>query len=68
MGYGLGVDLGTTFTAAAVERDGHVEMVTLGDRSAVVPSVMLVRSTARSSPAMPPTVGPRPPPTGSPAR
>ncbi|GAA4910118.1 Hsp70 protein [Actinomycetospora succinea] len=43
MGYGLGVDLGTTFTAAAVERHGRVEMVTLGDRSAAVPSVVLVR-------------------------
>ena len=43
MGYGLGVDLGTTFIAAAVERDGHVEMVTLGDRSTAVPSVVLVR-------------------------
>ena len=68
MGYGLGVDLGTTFTAAAVERDGHVEMVTLGDRSAAVPSVVLVRDDGRSSPAMPPTVAPRPTPTGSPAR
>lgn len=44
MGYGLGVDLGTTFTAAAVERDGRVEMVTLGDRSAAVPSVVLLRA------------------------
>ena len=43
VGYGLGVDLGTTFTAAAVERDGRVEMVTLGDRSAAVPSVVLLR-------------------------
>ncbi|MDD7938313.1 Hsp70 family protein [Actinomycetospora lutea] len=43
MEYGLGVDLGTTFTAAAVERHGRVEMVTLGDRSAAVPSVVLIR-------------------------
>ncbi|TCK26110.1 Hsp70 family protein [Pseudonocardia endophytica] len=43
MGYGLGVDLGTTFTAAAVERDGRVEMATLGDRTAAVPSVVLLR-------------------------
>ncbi|PVZ07667.1 Hsp70 family protein [Actinomycetospora cinnamomea] len=43
MGYGLGVDLGTTFTAAAVEHDGHVEMAPLGDRAAAVPSVVLVR-------------------------
>ncbi|MBC3190530.1 Hsp70 family protein [Pseudonocardia sp. C8] len=44
MGYRLGVDLGTTFTAAAIARDGRVEMVTLGDRSAVVPSVVLLRA------------------------
>ncbi|MDD7968654.1 Hsp70 family protein [Actinomycetospora lemnae] len=43
MGYGLGVDLGTTFTAAAVDRDGRVEMATLGDRAAAVPSVILIR-------------------------
>ncbi|CAA9282545.1 MAG: FIG00821990: molecular chaperone, partial [uncultured Actinomycetospora sp.] len=44
MGYGLGVDLGTTFTAAAVVRDGHVEMASLGDRSTAMPSVVLVRA------------------------
>ncbi|PVZ07661.1 Hsp70 family protein [Actinomycetospora cinnamomea] len=43
MAYGLGVDLGTTFTAAAVVRDGHVEMAPLGDRSTATPSVVLVR-------------------------
>jgi molecular chaperone DnaK len=43
VGYRLGVDLGTTFTAAAVDRDGRVEMATLGDRSAAVPSVILIR-------------------------
>jgi hypothetical protein len=43
MSYGLGVDLGTTFTAAAVARDGRVEMATLGDHTDAVPSVVLVR-------------------------
>jgi len=43
MGYGLGIDLGTTFTAAAVDRGGHVEIVTLGDRTAAIPSVVLLR-------------------------
>jgi molecular chaperone DnaK (HSP70) len=43
MGYGLGIDLGTTFTAAAIDRDGHIEMVSLGDRAAVIPSVVLLR-------------------------
>jgi actin-like ATPase involved in cell morphogenesis len=42
--YGLGVDLGTTFTAAAVVRDGHVEMAPLGDRSTAMPSVILMRA------------------------
>lgn len=43
MGYHLGIDLGTTYTAAAVHRDGRVEIVTLGDRAASVPSVVLLR-------------------------
>ncbi|HEX6312683.1 MAG TPA: Hsp70 family protein, partial [Acidimicrobiia bacterium] len=43
MGYALGVDLGTTYTAAAVCRDGNVEIATLGNRSAAVPSVVLLR-------------------------
>ncbi|MGH9049154.1 MAG: Hsp70 family protein, partial [Acidimicrobiia bacterium] len=44
MGYALGVDLGTTYTAAAVSRDGRVEIATLGNRSAAVPSVVLLRA------------------------
>jgi YVTN family beta-propeller protein len=44
VGYSLGVDLGTTFVAAAVARDdGRIEMVSLGDRSVVMPSVVYVR-------------------------
>jgi actin-like ATPase involved in cell morphogenesis len=43
VGYRLGVDLGTTWTAAAVARDGRVEMATLGTRGAAVPSVIFVR-------------------------
>lgn len=41
--YALGIDLGTTFTAAAVWRDGRVETVSLGGRSAAIPSVVLLR-------------------------
>jgi len=40
MAYGLGIDVGTTFTAAAVSRAGRVETVELGDRAAAVPSVL----------------------------
>jgi molecular chaperone DnaK (HSP70) len=40
VGYQLGIDLGTTYTAAAVCRDGHAEIATLGTRSAAVPSVL----------------------------
>jgi actin-like ATPase involved in cell morphogenesis len=40
MTYHIGVDLGTTYTAAAVGRDGRAEAVTLGTRSVVVPSVV----------------------------
>ena len=43
MGYSLGVDLGTTYTAAATWRDGKAEIATLGSRTAAVPSVVLVR-------------------------
>jgi actin-like ATPase involved in cell morphogenesis len=41
--YTLGIDLGTTFTAAATWRDGHVEIASLGSRAAVIPSVVLLR-------------------------
>ena len=40
--YHLGIDLGTTYTAAAVARDGHVRTVSLGDRAAAIPSVLHV--------------------------
>ncbi len=42
--YSLGIDLGTTFTAAAIARNGHAEMVTLGAKSAAVPSVVYLKS------------------------
>ncbi|MBI4939851.1 MAG: Hsp70 family protein, partial [Actinobacteria bacterium] len=41
--YALGIDLGTTFTAAAVWRDGRAEVCSLGSRAAAVPSVVLLR-------------------------
>ena len=43
MGYALGVDLGTTYTAAAVARDGRVEIASLGNRASAIPSVVLLR-------------------------
>ena len=43
MAYQLGVDLGTTYTAAAVIRDGRAEVSTLGTRSLEIPSVVLLR-------------------------
>ncbi|MEE6258968.1 Hsp70 family protein [Plantactinospora sonchi] len=43
MGYGLGVDLGTTYTAAAVRVDGAVEVVRLGSRRPEIPSLVFVR-------------------------
>jgi molecular chaperone DnaK len=46
--FGLGVDLGTTFTAAAVSRGDQPEMVTLGDRSAAIPSVVMIRENGTS--------------------
>jgi molecular chaperone DnaK len=41
--YALGIDLGTTYTAAATWRDGHAEIVPLGSRAAAIPSVVLLR-------------------------
>ncbi len=43
MGYGLGVDLGTTFTAAATFDDGAATMVGLGNRALQIPSVLYLR-------------------------
>ena len=40
MGYHLGVDVGTTWTAAAIGRDGRVEAAGLGTRRLAVPSVV----------------------------
>lgn len=42
--YALGIDLGTTYTAAATWRDGRVEIASLGSRGAAIPSVVLLRS------------------------
>ena len=42
MTFQLGVDLGTTFTAAAVARGGRVEIASLDYRTAAIPSVVWV--------------------------
>jgi YVTN family beta-propeller protein len=41
--YSLGVDLGTTFVAAALSTATRVEMFTLGDRSVVAPAAVYLR-------------------------
>ncbi len=41
--YALGIDLGTTFTAAATWRAGRAEVASLGSRTAAIPSVVLLR-------------------------
>src|SRR5690606_20597017 len=48
MTYSLGVDLGTTYTAAAIRHQsghgsGRLEIVDLGTRSAAIPSVLYLR-------------------------
>jgi len=43
MSYSLGVDVGTTYTAAAISTQGRSEVVTLGNRSAVIPTVVYLR-------------------------
>ena len=42
-GYVLGIDLGTTFTAAAVHRYGRTHICLLGNRGALVPSLVFLR-------------------------
>jgi len=42
--YALGIDLGTTFTAAATWRNGHAETASLGSRASSIPSVVLLRA------------------------
>ena len=44
MVYSFGVDLGTTFSAAAIHRDGQTSMVPLGTDRPEIPSVLLLRS------------------------
>ncbi|HZS20934.1 MAG TPA: Hsp70 family protein [Pseudonocardiaceae bacterium] len=43
MGYSLGVDLGTTFVAAAVSAANRVKMIILGDYSVVIPAAVYLR-------------------------
>lgn len=43
MGYALGIDVGTTFTAAAVYRDSGPSIVQLGTHRAEIPSVVVFR-------------------------
>lgn len=44
MGYVLGVDLGTSYSAAAIDENGRTEIVQLGSRAAVIPSVVVLRA------------------------
>ena len=44
MPWDLGIDLGTTFTAAAVVRDDAARMATLGDHGTAVPSVLFLKA------------------------
>ncbi len=47
MTYQLGVDLGTTFTAAAVAKGGRAEIIELGTRSGLMPSVVWLAADGR---------------------
>src|SRR5687768_7637435 len=44
MAYSLGIDLGTTYSAAATARDGRIEIFQLGERAATIPSIVLLRA------------------------
>jgi actin-like ATPase involved in cell morphogenesis len=43
MTYYLGIDIGTTYTAAAVWRAGRFDIASLGNRAPTIPSVVLLR-------------------------
>ncbi len=43
MSYFVGIDLGTTYTAAAIYRNNRAQIFSLGGRSASIPSVVLLR-------------------------
>jgi YVTN family beta-propeller protein len=47
LGYDLGVDLGTTFVAAAISRAGRAEMFTLGNQTVVSPAVVYLDEESR---------------------
>src|SRR5919197_1360373 len=44
MGYTLGVDLGTTYTAAATDSSGRSDMVSLSDHATAMPSVVVLKA------------------------
>ncbi len=44
MTYALGIDLGTTFSAAAITENGRTEIFELGNRNAAIPSVVVLRN------------------------
>jgi actin-like ATPase involved in cell morphogenesis len=44
MSYHLGIDLGTTYTAAAIHEAGRVEVIPLGDRGPSIPSVLYLKA------------------------
>jgi Hsp70 protein len=44
MAYSLGIDLGTTYSAAATARGDRLEIFQLGERTATIPSIVLLRS------------------------
>lgn len=46
LGYRLGIDLGTTFTAAAVARGGSARILSLGVRQPEIPSVVAINGDA----------------------
>ena len=43
MAYAVGIDLGTTYTAAATAVDGRIEIATLSNRAAEMPTVVFLR-------------------------
>jgi ABC-type branched-subunit amino acid transport system substrate-binding protein/actin-like ATPase involved in cell morphogenesis len=48
VGYTLGMDIGTTYSCAAIHRNGHTEVMSLGHNSSILPSAVLVEADNRT--------------------
>lgn len=58
MTYSLGIDLGTTFTSAAIHENVRTSIVDLSDRASTIPSVVFLSEDGGTWSATPPLAAP----------